>query len=46
MGLQSEVPRVFHPDLGFSAAWLAIAVVPLAAFVGTYFMRGEERFEG
>jgi len=32
--------------LGFSAAWIAIAVVPLVALVGTFFMRGEERFEG
>jgi predicted MFS family arabinose efflux permease len=30
--------------LGFSAAWIAIAVIPLAALVGTFFMRGEERF--
>jgi len=32
--------------LGFSAAWIAIAIVPLAALVGTLFMRGEERFDG
>jgi ACS family hexuronate transporter-like MFS transporter len=30
--------------LGFSAAWIAIAVIPLAALVGTFWMRGEERF--
>ena len=30
--------------LGFSAAWAVIAIVPLAAFIGTFFMRGEERF--
>jgi hypothetical protein len=30
--------------LGFSAAWIVIAVVPLAALVGTFFMLGEERF--
>jgi nitrate/nitrite transporter NarK len=30
--------------LGFSAAWIAIAVIPLAALVGTFFMRGEEPF--
>ena len=30
--------------LGFSAAWIVIAVIPLAAFVGTFFMLGEERF--
>jgi nitrate/nitrite transporter NarK len=29
---------------GFSAAWTVIAVVPLAALIGTFFMRGEERF--
>jgi nitrate/nitrite transporter NarK len=28
--------------LGFSAAWIVIAVVPLAALVGTFLMRGEE----
>ena len=27
---------------GFSAAWLVIAIVPVAALVGTFFMRGEE----
>lgn len=32
--------------LGFSAAWLAIAIIPLAAFIGTFFMRGEERYGG
>lgn len=30
--------------LGFSAAWIVIAVIPLAAFVGTFLMRGEEGF--
>jgi len=30
--------------LGFSAAWLVIAVIPLAALAGTFFIRGEERF--
>ena len=30
--------------LGFSAAWIVIAAVPLAALVGTFFMRGEETF--
>ena len=30
---------------GFSAAWIVIAVLPFAALVGTFFMRGEERFE-
>lgn len=29
---------------GFSAAWIAIAVMPVAALVGTFFMRGEEAF--
>ena len=29
---------------GFSAAWTVIALVPLAAFIGTFFMRGEERY--
>lgn len=28
--------------LGFSAAWIVIAVVPLAALVGTFFVKGEE----
>ena len=28
---------------GFSAAWAVIAIVPLAAFVGTFLMNGEER---
>ena len=32
--------------LGFSAAWVVIAIVPLAALIGTFFMHGEERFEG
>jgi nitrate/nitrite transporter NarK len=32
--------------LGFSAAWIVIAAVPLAALIGTFFMRGEERFSG
>jgi len=32
--------------LSFSAAWIAIAIVPLAALIGTFFMRGEERFSG
>ncbi|MDP9245783.1 MAG: MFS transporter [Chloroflexota bacterium] len=27
---------------GFSAAWTVIAIVPLAALVGTFFIRGEE----
>ena len=27
---------------GFSAAWLVIAIVPIAALAGTFFMRGEE----
>ena len=27
---------------GFSAAWLLIAIVPVAALAGTFFMRGEE----
>ena len=31
---------------GFSAAWIVIAVVPLAALIGTFFMRGEERYQG
>lgn len=30
--------------LGFSAAWIVIAFIPLAALVGTFFMRGEERY--
>jgi len=30
--------------LSFSAAWLAIALVPLAALVGTFFIRGEEDY--
>jgi ACS family hexuronate transporter-like MFS transporter len=30
--------------LSFSAAWIAIAIVPLAALIGTFFIRGEERF--
>ena len=30
--------------LGFSAAWVVIAVIPLAALIGTFFIRGEERF--
>ena len=33
----------FIERLGFSAAWIAIAVIPLAALIGTFFMRGEER---
>jgi nitrate/nitrite transporter NarK len=32
--------------LGFSAAWIVIAVVPLAALIGTFFIRGEERLGG
>jgi DHA1 family inner membrane transport protein len=28
---------------GFTAAWLVIAIVPLAALAGTFFMRGEEK---
>ena len=32
--------------LGFSAAWVVIAVVPLAALIGTFFIHGEERFRG
>jgi nitrate/nitrite transporter NarK len=31
---------------GFSAAWIAIAVLPLAALIGTFFMRGEEDLTG
>lgn len=30
--------------LGFSAAWTVIAIIPFAALVGTFCMRGEERF--
>jgi nitrate/nitrite transporter NarK len=30
--------------LGFSAAWIAIAVIPLAALIGTFCMRGEEGY--
>jgi nitrate/nitrite transporter NarK len=30
--------------LSFSAAWIAIAIIPLVALIGTFFMRGEERF--
>jgi iron complex transport system substrate-binding protein len=30
--------------LGFSAAWSVIAIVPLAALIGTFFIRGEEDF--
>jgi nitrate/nitrite transporter NarK len=32
----------FIERIGFSAAWIAIGVIPLAAFIGTFFMRGEE----
>jgi len=31
---------------GFSAAWLVIAIVPVAALAGTFFMRGEEDLTG
>ena len=30
--------------LGFSAAWTVIAIVPFAALIGTFVMRGEESF--
>ena len=29
---------------GFTGAWIAIAILPLAALCGTFFMRGEERY--
>ena len=29
---------------GFSTAWAVIAIVPLAALIGTFFIRGEESF--
>ena len=31
---------------GFSAAWAVIALVPLVALAGTFFMRGEEELHG
>jgi nitrate/nitrite transporter NarK len=34
---------VFIERVGFTAAWIAIAAVPLAALVGTLLMRGEEQ---
>jgi predicted MFS family arabinose efflux permease len=37
---------VFIERLGFSAAWIAIAVIPLAALIGTFFMHGEETLGG
>ena len=36
----------FIERLGFSAAWIAIAIIPLAALIGTFFMRGEEQLAG
>ena len=36
----------FIERLGFSAAWIAIAVIPLAALIGTFVMRGEEQLAG
>jgi nitrate/nitrite transporter NarK len=37
---------VFIERLGFSPAWIAIAVIPLAALIGTFFMHGEETLGG
>lgn len=41
----APVMGVFIERIGFSAAWVVIAVVPFAALVGTFFMRGEERLD-
>ena len=30
---------------GFTGAWAVIAILPVAALAGTYFMRGEERYQ-
>jgi len=38
----APVMAVFIERIGFSAAWVVIAVVPFAALVGTFFLRGEE----
>jgi hypothetical protein len=37
---------IFVERLGFSAAWIAIALIPLAALIGTFFMRGEVAVSG
>ena len=39
----APVMGVFIERIGFSAAWLVIAVVPFAALAGTFLMKGEER---
>lgn len=36
----------FIERLGFSAAWIAIAIIPFAALIGTFFMSGEEQLAG